>query len=290
MPPGETRRRDCLRVVLGGTGTGVGKTHVACALLRAWGERTGVTGLKPIETGVAVPSSALLTKPMPLRSDTDSGAVFDQRARRRTRSREREAVQSDQERLARAAELFHVKQSARGRARVAGWRSGSAFSQPRHALFAFSEPVSPHLAAEQVGVRIDAGEVERWVKAHEAPVTIIETAGGLFSPLGHGSTNFDLVQALRPNAVILVAPDRLGVLHELTTTLGFAAVRGGAAFGVVLSTPATRDASTGHNAAAIGALGIARPVVVFPRAAEGADVTLQAARTVIEWVERGGPT
>jgi dethiobiotin synthetase len=140
-----------------------------------------------------------------------------------------------------------------------------------------------------VGVRIDAGEVERWVKAHEAAVTIIETAGGLFSPLGHGSTNFDLVQALRPHAVILVAPDRLGVLHELTTTLGFAAVRGGPAFGVVLSTPATRDASTGHNAAAIAGLGIARPVAVFPRAAEGADVTLQAARAVIDWVERGGP-
>lgn len=40
-------------VVVTGTGTEIGKTHVATALLRAWGRHVQVAGLKPIETGVA---------------------------------------------------------------------------------------------------------------------------------------------------------------------------------------------------------------------------------------------
>jgi len=39
-------------VVVTGTGTGVGKTHVARALLAAWGKRRRVVGYKPIETGI----------------------------------------------------------------------------------------------------------------------------------------------------------------------------------------------------------------------------------------------
>ena len=73
-----------------------------------------------------------------------------------------------------------------------------------------------------------------------APITIIETAGGLFTPLGRGVTNLDLVRALGPSVVLLVAPDRLGVLHELTATLGFAHANGARIDGVVLSRPHAR--------------------------------------------------
>jgi dethiobiotin synthetase len=148
--------------------------------------------------------------------------------------------------------------------------------------------VSPHLAAREAGKRIDIGLIDRWVQAHEAAVTVIETAGGLFSPLGHDATNFELTQALRPHAVLLVAPDRLGVLHELTTTLALAGQRGGPPLGVLLSAPAKRDASSGRNEAEIIALGIARPIAVFPRASTGASATLDAARQVIAWIEGGG--
>jgi dethiobiotin synthetase len=145
--------------------------------------------------------------------------------------------------------------------------------------------VSPHLAARDAGIRIDLGRIERWVAMHEGPVTIIETAGGLFSPLGHGATNFDLLKALRPHAAILVAPDRLGVLHELTTTLAHAAALGGPALAVVLSSPAKRDDSTGRNAAELAVLGIASPVAVFPRARSDAPATLEVARRLVDWIE-----
>jgi dethiobiotin synthetase len=132
--------------------------------------------------------------------------------------------------------------------------------------------------------------VERWVSEHEAPITVIETAGGLFSPLGHGATNFELMQALRPDAVILVAPDRLGVLHDLTTTLSLAASRGGPPLGVVLSAPARRDASTGSNATEMAALGIAYPLALFPRAPIQSAATADAAQRVIAWVAGRGAT
>jgi dethiobiotin synthetase len=186
---------------------------------------------------------------------------------------------SDQERLAAAAGVFHVKRSARDES------ASSTRAHPLRSLYAFPDPISPHLAARLAGTRIDLGVVERWVSRHAAATTLIETAGGLFSPLGYGATNFDLMVALHPDAVILVAPDRLGVLHELTTTLALAAARGGPSLGVVLSTPAKRDASTGRNAPELAALGIATPIATFPRAAASAALSADAARQVIAWVE-----
>jgi dethiobiotin synthetase len=163
--------------------------------------------------------------------------------------------------------------------------SRSAQVLPQASLYSFPEPVSPHLAARDAGVRIDLGLIERWVAEHEAPVTIVETAGGLFSPLGHTSTNFELAWALRPDGVLLVAPDRLGVLHDLTTTLALVAARGGLPIGVVLSAPAAPDASTGRNSHEIEALGLGAAIATFPRRPTGHPATVAAARTVIAWAD-----
>ena len=300
-----------LRIVLVGTGTGVGKTHVACALLAAWSARADVVGLKPIETGV--PSAAAIeiaeTKGMPVTAQRSSpsrarvppshesgsqrgsvsvSARVEGGGPGKGRRRERRGDEvSDQERLAVAAQMFHVKRrSQHARATDVDGRRGTT-PQPTCSLYAFPEPISPHLAARDAGTRIDLGLIERWVSSHEGAVTVIETAGGLFSPLGHGVTNFELMQALRPHAALLVGPDRLGILHEVTTTLALASNRGGPALGVVLSAPAKRDASTGRNADELVALGIARPITVFPRAALAAKETLEAACCLIGWIDRG---
>jgi len=279
-----------LRLVIVGTGTGVGKTHVACALVAAWAGVTRVVGLKPIETGIT-----------------------EGRARRASEA-------SDQERLTAAAQVFHVKRAPEHPGPA---RSGNAGSKrpfhvkhsshptrlqvgqamrsphsgpvlPQASLYTFPEPVSPHLAARDAGVRIDLGLIERWVAEHQAPVTIVETAGGLFSPLGHTSTNFELTRTLRPDGVLLVAPDRLGVLHDLTTTLALAAARGGLPVGIVLSAPAAPDASTGRNSHEIEALGIGAAITTFPRRPTGHSATVAAAHAVMAWAERlrpgSGPT
>jgi dethiobiotin synthetase len=282
---GERAQTGALRVVLVGTGTGIGKTHVACALLARWRATRTVAGLKPIETGV---SPATSPSPQTMRAtragrparglSAGHGAPASEReADSKARRHRGDEEATDQERLANAAEVFHVKRMRRGAVLAAG--------HPVRSLYTFPEPISPHLAARLAGIRIDLGLVERWVDLYAASTTIIETAGGLFSPLGYGATNFDLMLALRPHAVILVAPDRLGVLHELTTTLALSAARGGPALGVVLSAPAKRDASTGRNARELVELGIASPLATFPRSGPSAAPSAEAAGHVVAWVE-----
>jgi dethiobiotin synthetase len=158
--------------------------------------------------------------------------------------------------------------------------------QPTRSLFSFRDPVSPHLAARDAGVRIDLGAIERWIAEHEAPLTLVETAGALFSPIGYGVTNFDLARVVEADAVLLIAPDRLGVLHDLTTTLALAAAKGDADLGIVLSAPATKDTSTGRNAAEVERLGLGSVVAEFPRAACGESASQSAAEKVAAWVSQ----
>lgn len=223
------------RIVVLGTGTGVGKTYVTRCLARALAQVTphgSVVALKPIETGVApgVPS--------------DAGA------------------------------LAEVAQ-------------GCALPSP-HPLYSFREPLTPYLAALREGrppVELEA--VQQWLAAWEGDVSratlgapaqpdrpdrsasahgpdwaIIETAGGVFSPLAVGLTNFDLWLALEPCAAVLVARDGLGTLHDVTATLEALAARGRRPEHLVLTTP-RRDPSTGTNASVLEALGIATPTAVL---------------------------
>jgi dethiobiotin synthetase len=204
-----------------GTGTGVGKTWLACELVRALRTRgNGPLGLKPIESGVTEPGStdgALLAR-----------ATFD-----------------DPER-AQALELG--------------------------APYRFPDPISPHLAARRVGRAVSVDEALRYVREQESlggpagafDVCVIETAGGLFSPLASGATNWELAQALAPAKWLLVAPDALGVLHDLTATLLAARARGREPDAIALCRARPADASTGTNAGEIASLRIAERPVVFP--------------------------
>jgi dethiobiotin synthetase len=180
-------------VVVAGTGTGIGKTHFAQALLRALGAlglRTA--GLKPIETGVS------------------------------------EAVVSDAARLD-AEATFHVK------------RSG----------YALAAPLSPHLATREAQVppiRLDV--IRDLVRAAcaQVDVALVELPGGLFTPLTDSLLNADLTRDLAPTTTLLVAPDRLGVLHDVLSTARAASTLPVRIDGVVLSAPELPDPSTGRNA------------------------------------------
>jgi dethiobiotin synthetase len=121
----------------------------------------------------------------------------------------------------------------------------------------FANAVSPHLAAREAGQALDVAEIVAWTlaqeRAHAPHVTLVETAGGALSPLAAGVTNLDLATALQPAFWILVAPDALGVLHDLSATLR-ALPR--APDAVVLSAARAADASTGTNARELAVLQI----------------------------------
>lgn len=138
---------------------------------------------------------------------------------------------------------------------------------PTPAPYAFEAPVSPHLAARQAGLAISLDEVRLWVDRQSADWLVIETAGALLSPLGPGLTNADLVRRLSPDAIVLVASDRLGVLHDVSAcrlALKTLAPELPAPL-VVLQPPARADASTGTNEAELVTLGIVDFVVALPR-------------------------
>jgi dethiobiotin synthetase len=206
---------DVRRIIVLGTGTGVGKTHVSVALGRAFAAsdpRLRIGLLKPVETG--------------RQPHTDGDAQ-------------------------------HLERENRG------------VSAPvPHPLYGFEPPISPHLAARRAGRPIDVREVALWVEAWEraqaarsTDVLVIESAGGVFTPLGDNATNFDLARALEPAIWLLVAPDALGVLHELTATLRALGAAGRAPDHVVLSAARGSDESTGTNADELRRLGIADPVL-----------------------------
>jgi dethiobiotin synthetase len=156
-----------------------------------------------------------------------------------------EGADTDAARLARAS-AFHVK----------------------HPAYSFPQPVSPHLAARADGRTIDLDRVRDWVDTArgDADLTLVELAGGLFSPLTDELLNADLARRLQPEAILLVAPDRLGVLHDVVATSRAARAEGLVLKGTVLVTPAAPDASTGRNAPELPLLTGLPVLAVLPRA------------------------
>jgi dethiobiotin synthetase len=230
---GETPRRNLVLVT--GTGTGIGKTHLGEAILRALPRDVRAIGLKPVESGVE------------------------------------EGVLSDAERLARAS-TFHVQ----------------------HFRLALRTPVAPTVAARLEGVVIDAerlrGEIAR-VRAL-ADLALVELPGGLFSPFVDRTLNIDFGAALAPDATLLVAPDRLGVIHDVMAAVAAARARAFHVTCLALVAPDKPDASSGTNAAEIGSLLPDLPLVAVPRGSPEALARtdgLQGLTTVLQPPPRVGP-
>lgn len=136
------------------------------------------------------------------------------------------------------------------------------------APYVFEEPVSPHLAARRRDTQIDLATCASWCVrgAEGADLTIIELPGALLTPLSPRATNADLLGILRFDRWILVAPDRLGVLHETRATLLAAESHKLPAPIVALNAPERSDSSTGTNAAELAGLSICAVSASFPRA------------------------
>ena len=141
----------------------------------------------------------------------------------------------------------------------------------------FARPVSPHLAARDQGQSIDLGAVVSWIenaeRARGASVTLVETAGGACSPLAVGVSNVELARALEPALWVLIAPDSLGVLHDVTATLRSLPRSPDA---VVLTAARPRDASSGSNARELADLQITPVLCVVERDGAG--------RPLVEWL------
>jgi len=156
------------------------------------------------------------------------------------------ATRSDADRL-RAASTFHVKPFGR----------------------ALAAPVSPHRAARLEGHPIEIPPILAGVQAIRTALDLllIELPGGLFTPLVPPALNIDLAAALQPDMLLLIAPDRLGVLHDVGAVVRAARAHPLRIDGIVLTTPESPDPSTGCNAEDIAILTDGVPVLTtLPRA------------------------
>ena len=133
-----------------------------------------------------------------------------------------------------------------------------------HPLYALPDPISPHLAARRAGIGIDIPTIVDWVTSalHYNTLLLLETAGGALSPLSDTTTNLDLACALEPAIWVLVAPDALGVLHDVRATWTALHSLARPPDHLVLTTAREPDPSTGTNARELGRLGFSSPTVL----------------------------
>jgi dethiobiotin synthetase len=82
--------------------------------------------------------------------------------------------------------------------------------------------MAPPMAADELGrPPIALGDLVdeiRWPDV--VAVGVVETAGGVRSPMAHDGDGADLIERLRPDVVIVVADAGLGVIHNVRTTVG----------------------------------------------------------------------
>lgn len=126
-------------------------------------------------------------------------------------------------------------------------------SQTREECYRFDPPVSPHLAAEWAGVRIDFAEIRR-PELEPGRRLVAEGAGGAMVPLNQSALMTDLMQHLGL-PVLVAARSTLGTINHTLLTLAELGRAGVEVTGVVLIGPENAD-----NRAAIERYG-ARPVV-----------------------------
>src|ERR1041384_4900756 len=142
-----------------------------------------------------------------------------------------------------------------------------------HPLYVFRDPVSPHLASRRARKPISLVKINRWVRSLDKPKRgnalwiLVETAGGVFSPLTATKSNLDLARQLSPAIWVLVARDGLGMLHDVRSTLLAMRAFGRVPDFVILSQAPPRDASTRTNAHELSRLGVVRPIATVTRAA-----------------------
>jgi len=139
----------------------------------------------------------------------------------------------------------------------------------------FREPLSPPIAARREGKVIDAGEVtalcrQRLNQAHDR-LLVIESAGGIMSPLSEKTTMLDLAAALSL-PVILVAGSYLGTVSHTLTALAAMAARKITPIAVVVS-ESEGGPPLNETADALRAFIADAPVLLMPRGS-GAPVQL----------------
>lgn len=144
----------------------------------------------------------------------------------------------------------------------------------------FAAPLAPNLAAKVEDKSVDAALLRAGAQPWfaDSDFTIIEGAGGYFSPISDGDLNADLAIDLGLS-VLLVVANRLGAIHQaLATAHAIKTYRGGIHLAAILLNDirATGDPAIGLNLQELKRLATDCPVIRFKfGCSEGITETLQ---------------
>jgi dethiobiotin synthetase len=149
------------------------------------------------------------------------------------------------------------------------------------------DAVSPHLAARAEKLTVDLNAIAAEVAWLRAQVhTVVELPGGLFTPLSDEACNADLLALLRPDATMLVAPNRLGVLHDVRACAEACRARGLGLDGTVLVAQETPDASAATNRAELARTSGLAVLASLPRGRVEDLVASGALNPLVEHIRR----
>jgi len=145
-------------------------------------------------------------------------------------------------------------------------RAASGYDGPLSTVcpFALSPAITPSIAAKESGITLRFPDVVDHCEqqVNRAPC-LIESAGGLCSPLAPTRTNLDLATSLQL-PFVLVARNALGTISHTALALSALSSRFLRPHAVILMNTATEDASSASNAEAIFQLTGVRVQGPFP--------------------------
>jgi len=153
----------------------------------------------------------------------------------------------------------------------------------------FGPPLSPHLAAELAGVRIEPAGLLAAVDAAaaESDAIVVEGVGGLMVPLTPGYLVRDLAVDLGM-PVVVAAPTGLGTINHTLLTLDAARSAGLRVAGVAMTPwpvePSTMELSNRETVERLGGIEVSR----LPAARPGALADVAEALPLERWLGSGG--
>ncbi|MFO0678260.1 MAG: AAA family ATPase [Polyangiaceae bacterium] len=112
-----------------------------------------------------------------------------------------------------------------------------------------ADAVAPHVASRNVGRTLSTESVLAWIDGHRdrANILLLELPGGLFSPVTEDALGVELLRRLHPDRTLLVAPNRLGALHDIGAASRAADLENLPIAGLVWSDTANADTSATTN-------------------------------------------
>jgi dethiobiotin synthetase len=154
--------------------------------------------------------------------------------------------------------------------RASASRDGASIVTP----YTFPDPLSPLAAARRLKSEVDIGRLDGAFRAvsRNRDVVIVEGAGGLLVPITRDQA-FDTLFARWQLGVIVVAPNRLGVLNHVRLTMAAAKGAGLNVRAIVLNdaADAVGDASVSSNDTILRELLPETRVLRFPWMAQPCD-------------------